>query len=416
MKALLFERQLGRFVASRVAAELAGSGRGVPLGPLALVETDSPPPPREGFVPIRPRLAGICGSDLATLDGRSSRYFDRLVSFPFVLGHEIVGDAVAGRFEGERVVIESVLSCEPRGVDPPCAACERGDTGRCDRIAFGDLSAGLQIGFCADTGGGWSTELVAHESQLHPVGEDVSDEAAVMIEPTACALHAALSSRAAGGGRVVVLGSGTLGLLTIVALRAHVLPAVVVAVAKHPHQRLLAGELGADHVVAPDEVVRAARRLTGSLAFARAGGEVAALAGGVDVVFDCVGSSDSIATALSVVRPNGEIILVGMPGPVRADLAPLWQREVSLRGAYAYGLEQTPHGPKRTFALARDLVIEKDLGRLVSARYPLERYEEAIAHAGAAGRRGAVKIVFDLRRRARPVPPAVVDGRTKEKT
>ncbi len=55
--------------------------------------------------------------------------------------------------------------------------------------------------------------------------------------------------------------------------------------------------------------------------------------------------------------------------------------------------------PHRTFALAIDLVAAAGLGRLVSATYPLERYEEAIAHAGAAGRRGAVKVVFDLRNR-----------------
>jgi threonine dehydrogenase-like Zn-dependent dehydrogenase len=102
--------------------------------------------------------------------------------------------------------------------------------------------------------------------------------------------------------------------------------------------------------------------------------------------------------SLEVVHPGGRIVLVGMPGVVKVDLAPLWQREIELRGAYAYGSEDRPDGPRSTFQLAMDLVRDARLERLVSARYPLERYEEAVAHAAAAGRRGAVKIVFDMRK------------------
>ncbi len=400
MKALVFERQLARFAASRLAADLAGSGHGVGVGPLELLEVEPPALPGEDWVRLEPRLAGICGSDLATLDGRSSRYFEHIVSFPFVPGHEVVADVKGGLREGERVVVEPVLSCAARGFDPPCDPCGRGERGRCERIAFGALSAGLQIGYCADTGGGWSAGLVAHESQLLTVSGEMSDEAAVMIEPAACAIHAALVSERAPSAKVLVLGAGTLGLLTIAALRAHVSPAVLVVVAKYPEQRRWADRLGADYVVGPGETLRAARRLTSSLALPADGREIARVTGGVDVVFDCVGSADSLESSLSVVRPGGEIVLVGMPGPVKIDLAPLWQREVVLRGAYAYGTEQTPAGPRRTFELAAELVASRDLGELVSAAYPLERYEEAIAHAAAAGRRGAVKVVFDLRRRA----------------
>ncbi|MGO9197154.1 MAG: zinc-dependent alcohol dehydrogenase [Acidimicrobiales bacterium] len=415
MKALVFERRLARFAASRVASAIAGSGHGVGVGPLELLEIDPPELPGNGWVRVQPRLAGICGSDLATLDGRSSRYFEHLVSFPFVPGHEVVGDVTGGRFDGQRVVVEPVLGCEARGLAPPCQACASGDRGRCERIAFGELAAGLQTGYCTDTGGGWSGGLVAHESQLHVVPEHLSDEAAVMIEPTACAVHAACSSAVvASGQRVVVLGAGTLGLCTIAALRAYALPGALVAVAKHPDQRNLARQLGADHVVEPDEVVRAARRLTGSLALASDAGSVQRVTGGVDAVFDCVGSAESLESSLSIVRPGGEIVLVGMPGPIRVDLAPLWQREVRLRGAYAYGTEQTPAGPRRTFDLAADLVHDRGLERLVSARYPLERYEEAIAHAARAGARGAVKIVFDMRRRPRPGRQPSAEATDKE--
>lgn len=219
-----------------------------------------------------------------------------------------------------------------------------------------------------------------------------------MVEPAACAVHAACAADIAGGERVMVLGAGTVGLCVIAALRALCLPGALVAVAKHPHQRTLARELGADQVVVPGEYKRAARRLSGSFALESHDGEIARLTGGVDLVVDCVGSSGSLDQCLDVVRPGGKIVLVGMPGVVRVDLAPLWQREIELRGAYAYGIEDRPEGPRPTFDLAMELVREANLERLVSARYPLEGYEDAVAHAAAAGRRGAVKIVFDLRK------------------
>lgn len=398
MKALLVERLPHRFAAARLASVVAGSGSGIAIGPLRIAEIDPPALPGPLWHHVTPLLSGICGSDLATLDGTSSRYFEDIVTFPFVPGHEIVGIISDGPDSGRRVVVEPVLSCVVRGIEPPCPSCAAGRTGACERIAFGELRPGLQTGYCADTGGGWSEELVAHEAQVHFVPDAMSNEAAVMVEPAACAIHAALAGQVVPGERVVVLGSGTVGLCTLAALRRHTLPSTLLAVAKYRVQRRLAEDLGADGVVAPSEIGRAVRRMTGTLALGSTAGTIDRLAGGADAVFDCVGSARSIAEALEVVRPGGRVVLVGMPGTVRVDLAPLWQREVALVGAYAYGTEEVPEGPRRTFALAAELVVQAQLERLVSAYYPLQRYEEAIRHAANAGRRGSVKVVFDLRR------------------
>lgn len=377
MKALVFDRSLPRLAAARVAWK---------AGPLSFTrDAEEPGLPGHGWQRVRPRLAGICGSDLATVTGRSSRWFEPIVSFPFVPGHEIVGDLD----DGTRVVVEPVLACAARAIDPPCEACAEGATDRCERLAFGHLRPGLQTGFCTDTGGGWSTALVAHETQLHRVPDGMSDESAVMVEPAACAIHGALTSGVTGE-TAVVIGVGTLGLCAIAALRAHALPGRLIAAAKHPEQRRLARELGADTVVDPIELRRAVRRATGSMALDTG------LTGGADLVIDCVGTETTIAEALAVVRPGGTIVLIGMPGRVSLDLTPLWQRQVMLVGAYAYGTELDLDG-RRTFDLAFDLVQEANLGRLVSAVYPLERFKEAIDHAATAGRRGAIKIAFDLR-------------------
>jgi threonine dehydrogenase-like Zn-dependent dehydrogenase len=373
MKALRFERSLPRFAAARIAGTLA-PGRGAAVGPLRLVDADQPGLPGDGWHVVRPRLAGICGSDLATVDGMSSRYFEPIVSFPFVPGHEVVGELD----DGTRVVVEPVLHCAVRGVDPVCEWCAAGQTNRCERIAFGHLEPGLQSGFCEDTGGGWSTFMVAHDLQLHRVPDDMSDEDAVLVEPTACSVHAAAAHP--GVGLTVVLGAGTIGLCTIAALDVE---GTVIAAAKHPDQKRLARSLGADVVCEPQELRGVVRRHAGGM---QIGDQ---LTGGADHVFDCVGSSDSIQQALQVVAPGGTIHLVGMPATVSVDLTGLWHREVSITGRYAYTHAE--------FERAFDVVRDKGLGRLVSATYPLDRYKDALQHAAEAGRRGAVKIAFDLR-------------------
>ena len=376
MKALVFARKPARYAAAVVAGRLA-PGRGAKVGPLSLRDVDPPELPGPDWVRLRPRLSGICGSDLATIDGTSSRWFEPIVSFPFTPGHEVVGDLD----DGTRAVVVPVLGCTARGLQPPCPACAAGDLNHCERLAHGQLEPGLQSGFCESTGGGWSTLMVAHQSQIVPVGADLPDEAAVIVEPSACAVHAAAQVTP---GTVAVIGAGTLGLLTIAALRDAHADATILATAKHPQQRTLAAELGADRVVEPAELDRAVRSLSGTMRY-----DNGQLGGGVPQVVDCVGSEASLAQALRICAPGGTIHLVGMAGVTTVDLTPLWQREVALRGAYAY--------QRGDFEAAIDLVRRADLGRLVSAIYPLRRYEEAIAHAAEAGRRGAVKIAFDLR-------------------
>jgi threonine dehydrogenase-like Zn-dependent dehydrogenase len=391
MKALRYERSLPRFAAARIA----GPKLAPKVGPLQLADIDPPELPGEGWRRVRPRLSGICGSDLATVNARSSRWFEPIVSFPFVPGHEVVGDVEGGG----RVVVEPVLGCVARGIDQPCEACATQDVGRCRNIAFGHLEPGLQIGYCADTSGGWSLGLVAHHTQLHDVPDAMSDEAAVMVEPTACGIRGAFKAASGhdAGGVMAVIGAGTLGLCTVAALMRWAPPDHLIVAAKHPEQKRFAKDLGAHTVVPPDQLRRAVRRVTGSMAIGD--GPIDRLTDGAHVTIDCVGSEASLADALAVTRPGGRIVLLGMPGEVHVDLTPLWHREIELVGAYAYGCEHVR--PGRTFDLAFDLVHDAGLERLVSATYPLDRWQDALIHAEEAGRRGAVKVAFDLRNEKR---------------
>ena len=390
-------RSVPRYLAARAVGDrLPGLVAG-PLAPLRLVSRPDPEPPAEGWARVQTRLSGICGSDLATIEGRSSFYFSPLVSMPFVPGHEVVGDLledVDGLAAGTRVVLDPVLGCEARGL-PPCSACAEGATGRCDRVTVGHVSPGLQTGYCADTGGGWSGAFVAHRSQLRAVPDGIPDERAVLIEPFACAIHAALRGRPGPGDAVLVVGAGTLGILTLLALRELTGAGRITVVAKHRRQADLARRFGATDVIGPGEALGALRRSARAFRVQPERGP-GYLLGGVDVAYECVGAAGGLDLALRTTRAGGRVVLTGLP-VAGADLAPVWFRELEIFGAYASGTEDVGGARRHTFDVAIELAAEMDLGGVVGATYPLGSWRQALDHAMSAGRLGTAKVAFDPR-------------------
>ena len=166
---------------------------------------------------MRPRLSGICGSDLATVTGRSSLYFSPLVSLPFVPGHEVVGDLL------DDVELRADLPRRHPGRARPGAELRRprpaavrrllgGPADRCDQVTAGHLAPGLQTGYCADTGGGWSGELRgARLASCTRCPTTCPTSVAVLIEPLACAVHTARRAEVLPGERVLVVGAGASG-------------------------------------------------------------------------------------------------------------------------------------------------------------------------------------------------------------
>lgn len=398
MLALQMYRSLPRHLAGRAVGDrLPGILSGY-AAPLRLVTIDEPKVERPGWARLKTRLSGVCGSDLGALSGRTSRYFSGLVSMPFVPGHEVVADLLDDCEDlkaGTRVVIDPVLTCAARGVEP-CDSCAEGLTNRCSRITVGHLSPGLQTGFCSDTGGGWGETLVAHRSQLHVVPEGLSDEQAILIEPIACAVHTALRARVEDNARVLVSGAGSVGLLTTLALRSLTDAGEITVVAKHAHQRELALLLGATEVVGPGEVLRRLRRSTGAFAVTP---EFSApyLLGGVDIAIDAVGSKGSLETALNTTRAGGRVVLSGMPAA--ADLSAAWFRELEVVGSYSSA--RIEPGGRSAFDIATELVAGDAVSQLAKgvASYPLHRWREALDHAHGAGRLGTIKVAFEPSRK-----------------
>lgn len=399
-EALEYYRSVPRFAGARAfGSKMPGLLTG-PLATVRLVDRKDPVEPAAGWGTIKTHLAGICGSDLGLLSASTSFYFGPLVSMPFIPGHEIVGEMARDLDDlaaGSRVVVDPVLGCLSRGLDP-CASCAGGLAGRCDFVRTGHIAPGLQTGYCEDTGGGWATRMVAHRSQLHPVPDEIPDERAVLIEPMACAIHSVFRAQIQAGARVVVVGAGTVGLLTVLALRAHA-PQIehLTVIAKHPRQQELAKLFGADEVASSSDAIQALRRSTHSMRVQPEYGSPYLL-GGADTVFECVGAKTGMDLALRMTRAGGTVVMSGIPGG-NADLTPVWFRELTVVGAYTTGLEDLPDGTRaHSFDLALHLAAHQPLEELIGGIYPLARWREALDHALSAGKLGAPKIVLDPRR------------------
>ena len=356
---------------------------------LSLARYAPPPLPGSDWVRVRPLLAGVCGTDLGLLTGHASSILSPFASFPAVLGHEVVGVV---EDSGQRVVVDPIISCTVRGLDP-CRWCAAGLPAHCERAAGGDLAPGLLIGYCADLPGGWSTGMIAHRSQLHAVPDALSDESAVLVEPFSVALHAVLANPPAAGDGVLVIGGGTLGLCTSAALRVVAPEAKVVVVARHAVQRQMAERLGA---TLAHTTVQAATSHAGARAHRSILGRTV-LTGGFAQVYDAVGSRSSLADAMAVAAPRGRLILVGGPGEIGGlDWTLAWARELHIDGTYVYGAEPSLGGRHTMDEAMRLLVANPQLrlGELVTHRFRLEEWRQAMRAALSRGSSGAVKVAF----------------------
>ncbi|HNQ23875.1 MAG TPA: zinc-binding dehydrogenase [Phycisphaerae bacterium] len=407
MRAVQYFRSVPRYFLQKLLSS-ASPRVNLSCAPVRLAEVPEPALPGPRWLRLRPRLTGICGSDLATITGKGSPYLAPVTSLPFVLGHEVVatvtdtGPEVTRVRAGDRVVLQPALGCQVRGIEPLCPACAEGRAALCRNVNQGALSAGIQTGYCRDTGGAWSEGFVAQESQVYPVPPELPDAAAVLVEPFACALHGALQVRLQAGQTALVIGCGTIGLLVIAALRARDCRARVVAVARFDHQAEHARRLGADAVVpAFGPVLSRYRDWASALGADVLKPELGkpAVLGGADVVFDCIASSQTIDDALRFTRGGGTVVLVGMPGvPAGVDWTPLWFKELTIKASYAYGVETLPDGTCDTFTLALRLMTSSgdQLKPLVSDPYPLAEYRQAVLAALTRGDGRSVKTVLTV--------------------
>jgi threonine dehydrogenase-like Zn-dependent dehydrogenase len=295
------------------------------------LETDRPEPiPADGEVLVRVLQAGICETDLQLIRGYHG--------FRGVLGHEFVGIARGGAYEGQRVVGEINCSCRA------CEACVGGRPGHCPRRTV--------IGIL-NHDGAFADLVAVPERNLHVVPGSVDTEVAVFTEPVAAAFQIPSQLSIAAGDRVIVLGDGRLGNLCAQVLSS--LSDHVLVVGKHEEKLAVLDALG----------------IEGRLLGDRPPSRIA------DIVVDCTGSENGLATALGLVRPRGTIVLkTTIAGTQTLALAPVVVDEITIVGSRC--------GPfdRALDALANGLV---DVRPLIAERFDLSDGVRALARAGDPG-------------------------------
>ena len=412
MKAVTFDVTIPRYLLAKGLGRFTSTVTYGGLSGVRLQDVPDPIPPGPEWVGLEVLLGGICGSDIGNLTFSSSPVMEPFGSFPAVLGHEIlarvteVGPKVTSVHIGQRVVVEPMLSCRIRGYqDYQCPSCAAGLHGTCEQsgetgpLEIGDvsISPGLTIGYHRDLPGGWGERMIAHQAQLYAVPDELDDRTGVLVEPLSIGVHAVLNAAPRRGDPVLVIGSGPIAMATVWALRALGFGGDLVVQAKRDKEVKLAMSLGASQIVRPGLEARQALVDTGAMAYQPLAGPEVYSGGGFPLIYDCVGSRESLDQAIRFATPRGRIVVLGCSAQIRRlDLTFLWSRELEIRGFLGYGREEWDGRELHTFEITRELLLRKPLpiDQLVTHVFPLEQYREALRAASNRRRSGAMKVVL----------------------
>lgn len=371
------------------------------ISPLQVQNLPREPLPSASWVRVRNRLAGICGSDLqlifANADPRIAPA--ALPGYPQLYpGHEVVGEVIEIGDDvhhlqvGDRVVLQNAPNCVSTGIYSPCRSCEAGNYNLCEQ---GVLPGPQPIG------GGWSEEMLLHEQQLFRIPKQLSDEQGVLLEPTAVAVHAVLRHLPQPGDKVLIIGAGTIGLLTLQVIRALAPQAKVSILARHAPQRELAKRMGATYLIHPTDSYGEMQQVTGAQLYRGIFGN-RTLLGGYDVIYDTVGRRDTLYHALRWTRAQASIVLIGVSlHMMHIDLTPIWHQQINLLGATSHGMETWPPQTQQrisTFSIAAELMIQDRIHpeELITHHFALNNYKDALITATRKARSHAIKVVFDF--------------------
>ncbi|MBV9666132.1 MAG: alcohol dehydrogenase catalytic domain-containing protein [Actinobacteria bacterium] len=358
-------------------------------------------------------MTGICGSDTKQIlmdfgDGDpTDNAMTALISFPHVLGHEVIGEVSAVGSDvtrlqvGQRVVLNPWLSCAPRGISPVCPACEAGDLNLCWNFGEGRLAPGIHSGNSKDAPGGFAEYLPAHESMLFPVPDSVPDEVAVLADPFSVSLHAITRTPPPPGGKAVIYGAGALGTTALAILRALYPDVDVLVVARWEAQKQLAESMGATVIAhEPDEaVVEQIAAWSGAVLRTPWVGLPFAHPGHVDVVYDTIGVPKTVEIGVRVLAARGALVELGVNPPGRFEWTPLYFKEVRLVGSNAFAIETVRGVRQHAIQHYLDMVADGtiDLSGMLTHTFRLAEWRDAFAAIADQGTSGAIKVAFDFR-------------------
>ncbi len=326
------------------------------------LKRSEPPSPVDGQVLVRVQECGICGSDLKMWAGTHA-----FMRPPIVMGHEIVG-VVAASGNGAGLAPGTPVTLFPPVGCGRCLHCRTGHEQLCESMEF---FGGQRLGGLADY-------VLVPETHVFEVPASIAPELRVLIEPLSVAVHGVERGAPETGDRCAVIGAGAIGLFTALVLQAHGFEDVVVA-EPLAARRVLVEQAG---LSAFDPTG------TNSAAEIRARTRPE----GADVVFECVGSEETIGTALEATRKGGRAVVVGnAPSLLQVDGLTLQRGDRTLVGVLMYDRADF-HTAMRLLA---DGLLDGLDGEALVSRYQFEHVGDAFA-AAKSGRLEALKAVITL--------------------
>lgn len=312
------------------------------------VESRNIPEPTEGEVQIKIKKVSICGSDLGAYRFASERFAP-----PLVLGHEFSGDITKLGENVDTLKIGQKVTVNPMVLCNDCFFCKRGEGNLCgNRKSMGTAIGGIQ------TDGAMREYVTVPAWMVVPVEDNVSYEAAAMLEPCGVTLACAKMGKTAEEQSVVLIGSGPIGLLIVKFLKALGVPKVIVSDILDTRLQK-AKECGADEVINAknEDVVARVKELTDSY--------------GADRVIIAAGVGSSINQSFELVRNGGTIVLVAlMHEKVEIDPMEIVGRGLKFLGSYMFTSEMQ----EAAQMLADKKLVVEDL---ITSTYPLEKGKEA---------------------------------------
>ena len=315
------------------------------------VERTEIPHATETTAVIKVMSSGVCGSDLHW-------YAVRPYPEPTVLGHEVSGEIVevgaglGGFREGDRVCVDLTrhYACGD------CPSCRGGTYFHCPNKAR------------VPWGGGFAEYMEVKGLGIHPLPGSLTHEQGAMVEPVAVGVHACRYGNVKSGESVLVLGAGTIGLLSLAVAKVFGAKRAYI-VAKYDVQVRMAEAMGADGII---------RLGTGDLAR-----QVQEISDGepIDTVIETVGgSAPTIDQAVSAVRPEGKVVVTGVfPKPVPINLEQALGKEAKIIFSVCYSAENGTHD----YEVASDLIASGKVNatQLITHRFPLNQTPEAFETA-----------------------------------
>ena len=324
---------------------------------------DEPPPtPDARELLVRVTAVGLCGSDLHWfLEGGIG---DVVLTRPLILGHEFVGTVESGPRAGERVVVDPAIPCGR------CPICLAGNRNLCVEMRFAGHGA---------TDGGLRTLMTWPQSHAYRLPDSLSDAEGALLEPLGVALHALALGQVQPGMTAGVCGCGPIGLLIVQLL--HMIGATTIGATDRLAHRVVAAEaMGATHALQ-------AQGMSADPMF------VDQLSGGcgVDVVFEVAGDEAALEQAVSIVRPGGRLVILGIPDDDRTCFTASTARRKGLTILLCRRME--PTDLPRALRLAETGRVA--LRPLVSERYALSEWQAAF---DAASSRRGLKVIVEPQR------------------